>query len=112
MKKALLINAIIFSSLVFPQVAYAQTASGNVNQIVNFLKSIVGVLVTVGTVVSVIFFAIGGFTYMTSTGNPEALEKSKKTIIYSGVGLVIVLGAYVLSGIVTQLATAAGFTGQ
>lgn len=112
MKKALFINAIILSSLFFPQLAYAQTASGNVNQIVNFLKSIVGVLVTIGTVVSVIFFAVGGFTYMTSTGNPEALEKSKKTIIYSAVGLVIVLGAYVLSGIVTQLANTAGFTGQ
>lgn len=112
MKKALLINVIILSSLVFPQVAFAQTASGNVNQIVNFLKSIVGVLVTVSSIVAVIFFAIGGFTYITSTGNPEALEKSKKTIIYAGVGLVIILGAYVLSGIVTQLASSAGLTGQ
>lgn len=113
MKKTIFINALIISSLMLPHVAYAQTASGNVNQIVTFLKSIVGVLTTVGSVVAVIFFAIGGFSYMTSSGNPEALEKSKKTIIYSAVGLTIVIGAYMLTGIVSQLANSAfGSGGQ
>ncbi len=113
MKKALFINALILGSLMLPQLAYAQTASGSVNQIVTFLKSIVGVLSTVGGVIAVIFFAIGGISYMTSSGNPEALERSKKTIVFSAIGLAIVMGAYVFTGIISQLSTAAfGSTGQ
>lgn len=109
MKKlqATLLSGLILTSLVVPQVAYAQTASGDVNQIVTFLRSIVGVLATLGGIVSVIFFAWGGFGYMTSSGNPESLEKSKQTIKYAAIGLVIVLGAYVFVGIVTQLSTSA-----
>ena len=53
------------------------------------------------------FFVWGGVGYITSTGNPESLEKSKKTILYSAIGLAVVLGAFVLSNIVTQLATTA-----
>jgi len=52
-------------------------------------------------------FCLGGFGYITSSGNPEKLDQSKKTILYSAIGLAIVLGAFVLSSIVTQLATAA-----
>jgi len=111
MKKAFFINGLILSSLMLPQIAYAQTASGSVNQVVTFIKSIVGVLTTLGGIISVGFFAWGGIGYMTSSGNPESLERSKKTIIYSAVGLVIVLGSYIFSGIVTQLANGAGFTG-
>ena len=112
MRKTKILSALILASLFIPQVAYAQTASGSVNNIVTFIKSIVGVLVTIGGILSVGFFAWGGIGYMTSSGNPEALERSKKTIIYSAVGLVIVLGSYIFSGIVTQLANSAGFVGQ
>ncbi len=90
-----------------PQIAYAQTASGDVNQIVTFFRSLIGVVATVGSIISVLFFAWGGIGYMTSSGNPESLDRSKQTIKYAGIGLVIVLGAYVFVGIVTQLATGA-----
>ncbi len=49
----------------------------------------------------------GGFGYITSSGNPEHLDRSKRTILYSALGLAIALGAFVLSNIVTQLATSA-----
>ena len=112
MRKTKILSTLILASLLIPQVAYAQTASGSVNNIVTFIKSIVGVLVTLGGILSVGFFAWGGIGYMTSSGNPEALERSKKTIIYAAVGLVIGLGAYIFTGIVTQLSNSAGFTGQ
>ncbi len=109
MKKlqVLIINSLILTSLIVPQVAYAQTSSGDVNQIVTFIKSIIGVLTTLGGVISVGFFAWGGIGYMTSSGNPESLERSKQTIKYSAIGLVIVLGAYMFVGIVTQLTNSA-----
>ena len=64
-------------------------------------------MITLAGAVAVGFFVWGGFGYITSSGNPEKLDQSKKTVLYSGIGLAIVLGAFVLSNIVTQLATAA-----
>jgi hypothetical protein len=50
---------------------------------------------------------MGGFGYITSTGNPESLDRSKKTLVYSGIGLAIVFGAFVLTNIVSDLAKSA-----
>lgn len=103
MKKITAINIIItlvFFALATP--AFADTAG--VSQIQSFIQSVIGVLVTIAGLVSVIFFVWGGFGYITSSGNPEALDRSKKTIMYSAIGLVIVLGAFVFTNIISQLA--------
>lgn len=85
--------------------------SGDVTKIQTFIQSVIQVLVTLAGLVSAVFFVWGGIGYITSSGNPESLDKSKKTIFYSAIGLVIVLGAFVLSNIVSQLAgTAFGVT--
>lgn len=81
---------------------FADTAG--VSQIQTFIQSVIQILVTLAGLVSAGFFVWGGFGYITSSGNPEALDKSKKTILYSAIGLAVVLGAFVLSNIVSQLA--------
>ena len=106
MKKAIMLSAVLLTSLIASTPAFAQT-TGGVSQIQTFIESIVQVMITLAGAVSVGFFVWGGFGYITSSGNPEKLDQSKKTIMYSGLGLAIVLGAFVLSGIVTQLATSA-----
>ena len=88
---------------------YAQSA--DVSKIQTFIQNVIQVLVTLSGLVSAGFFVWGGIGYITSSGNPEALDKSKKTIIYSAIGLTIVLGAFVISNVVSQLATSA-FGGQ
>jgi len=50
------------------------------------------------------FFVVGGFTYITSSGNPKQLDKAKCTITWSAIGLAIVIAAFVLANIVTTLA--------
>ena len=109
MKKLIYTNSIFLTLLLTASPVYAQ-ATG-VSQIQSFIQSVIQVLVTLAGLVSVGFFVWGGFGYITSSGNPESLDRSKKTILYSAVGLAIVLGAFVLSNIVTQLAgTAFGTT--
>jgi len=44
---------------------------------------------------------------MTSLGNPETLDRSKKAIMYSAIGLAVVLGSFVLTNIISDLATGA-----
>ena len=107
MKKAIILQSVLLTSLLSVSPAFAQTTTGGVSQIQTFIQSIIQVMITLAGLVSVGFFVWGGFGYITSSGNPESLDRSKKTIIYSAIGLTIVLGAFLLSSIVTQLATTA-----
>ena len=104
-KKLLTLFIIIGFGLILVQPAYAQ--SGDVVKIETFIKNVIQVLVTLAGLIAAGFFVWGGIGYITSSGNPETLEKSKKTILYSGIGLAVVLGAFVLSNIVSDIATGA-----
>jgi len=112
MKKLIFTQAFIFTALTIASPVFAQSTAGGVSQIQTFIQSVIQILVTLAGLVSVGFFVWGGFGYITSSGNPESLDRSKKTILYSAFGLAIVLGAFVLSNIVTQLAGSAFGGGQ
>ncbi len=105
MKKIILIQAIILTSLALASPVYAQAA--DVDKIRTFIQSIIQVLVTLSGLVAAGFFVWGGVGYITSSGNPEALDKSKKTILYSAIGLTLVLGGFVLSNVISDLASQA-----
>ena len=110
MKKLIVLQSLFVTSLIVASPAFAQSA--DVSKISNFIQSIIAILVTLSGLVATGFFVWGGFSYITSTGNPESLDRSKKTILYSSIGLAIVLGAFVISNIVTQVATGAFGTGN
>ncbi len=97
----------IFLFLAFPTFA----DSADVTKIQTFIQNVIEVMVTLAGMLAAGFFVWGGVGYITSSGNPEHLDRSKKTILYSAVGLAVVLGAFVLSNIVSQMAgTAFGTT--
>ncbi len=97
----------LFVTIGFPfiasQTAFAATA--NVTSVDNFIKSLIQVLAGLAGLIATGFFVMGGFSYITSSGNPEHLDKAKRTILYSGIGLSITIAAFVLSNIVTTLAS-------
>ena len=70
----------------------------------NFIKNIVTALVGISGAIAVVFMVIGGFKYITSSGHPEKLDSAKKTLLYSGIGLVIVLAAYTIVDFVAGIA--------
>jgi len=105
MKKTIVFSSTLLSFLLLAMPVLA--ASADVSKIQTFIQSVIQVLVTLAGLVSAGFFVWGGIGYITSSGDPEKLDRAKKTIVYSAIGLVIVLGAFVLSTIVTQLATGA-----
>lgn len=104
-KNLIVISSLVITALVMVSPVYA--ASADVTKIETFIKSIIQVLVTLAGLISAGFFVWGGVGYMTSSGNPEMLDRSKKTIMYSGIGLAVVLGAFVLTNIISDLATGA-----
>lgn len=85
----------------------AFAADSNVAQVESFLKSIIQVVASLAGLIAAGFFVVGGFIYITSSGNPERLEKAKHTLLYSAIGLAIVIAAFVIANIVTDLATSA-----
>lgn len=82
-------------------------ASGDVGQIESFIQNVIQAIAGLAGLVATGFFVVGGFRYITSSGNPEHLEKAKRTIMFSATGLAITIAAFVLSSIVTNLATSA-----
>lgn len=85
--------------------AFAQTAG--VSNVENFIRNVITVLAGLAGLVATGFFVVGGFTYITSSGNPEQLDKAKRTLTWSAIGLAIVIGAFILAQIVTGIATQA-----
>lgn len=106
MKKLITFVVLITATLVAaPNVLAADVASSTeVQNVTNFISSSVTVLIAIAGALSGAFFSWGGYGYITSMGNPESLERSKKTIMYSAVGLSITTGAFILTKIVENLA--------
>jgi hypothetical protein len=66
------------------------------NLFANLLTIFFGVAVTGAAV----FLAWGGFIYMSAAGNPRQMESGKSAIVNAIIGLVIVLSARVIAGMI------------
>jgi predicted small integral membrane protein len=93
--------------LVLISASPALAESADLSKVQSFAQNVIQVLVTIAGLLAAGFFVVGGIGYITSSGNPENLDKSKKTILYSSIGLAVSIAAFVLSNIVTELATTA-----
>lgn len=78
--------------------------SGDVSKVQNFLTNVIQVLVTIAGALAAVFFVLGGIGYITSSGSPEKLDKAKRTIIFSAIGLAVAIGALVLTNVVSDVA--------
>lgn len=100
-----IVSLVITSGLPFVLSGQAYAATAGVSNVESFIRSIITVFAGLAGLVATGFLVAGGFTYITSSGNPEHLDRGKKTITYALIGLAITIGAFVLSNIVTTLAT-------
>lgn len=87
---------------VFAPAVFAQAAE--VSQVENFIKTIVQTMATIAGLIAAAFFVVGGYTYITSTGNTDKLDRAKHTMIYAALGLVIVIAAFAITNFVTSTA--------
>jgi len=103
--KVRLLSTVIVLGLPLFTTASALAATGSVGQVDSFLQSVIAALAGIAGLIATGFFVVGGFSYITSSGNPEHLDRAKRTILYSATGLAITIAAFVISNIVTTLAT-------
>lgn len=80
-------------------------ADADVTRTQEFIKAVIKVAASFAGLIAAGFFVVGGFSYITSSGNPEHLDRAKTTLKNSSIGLGIVIGAFIISNIITDLAT-------
>lgn len=84
--------------ILFPSIAFAAN-NADVDRFVG--DAMTAILALAGT--AVVFFLVrGGYLYITSTGDPGAIDEAKRTIRNALIGLVIVIAASFISNILSQ----------
>ena len=73
-----------------------KTFAGLINAIINFIFNI-------ALVVSPIMFIIGGFYFITAAGDPSKIKTAKDVILYTAIGLLVVLLAKGLIQVLEQV---------
>ncbi|MGH7158359.1 MAG: hypothetical protein ACREGD_04825 [Candidatus Saccharimonadales bacterium] len=69
---------------------------------------LVGTIIAIASIAVVFFLIMGGYQYMTSSGNPDKLEHAKKIIRNALIGLAIVIGAATLTAILSHAYSSSG----
>ena len=76
----------------------ADTASAT-SSLKSGVSPIFSTMITMASILCVLFIVFGGIYYMTSAGNPEKLERAKKTLRNAFIGFALVLGSGALVAI-------------
>ena len=74
----------------------------------DLLVNIVKYLITFLGLIAVIMVMYSGFLWMTSNGDPEKINKAKRTLINSIIGLIIVLSAFAIVTFVANMMNGGG----
>lgn len=67
---------------------------GNITSIQTFLETLFRILIYFGFVAATFGIIYGGIILMTSEGRPDKVEEGKKALIFSAIGLGLLLVAY------------------
>lgn len=73
------------------------------NELSGFLWNIANLIMNIGIVVAVIFIAINGYRFFTSSSNPQKRSEAMIGLAWSILGGVIVIGAKFFAGIIKGL---------
>lgn len=64
------------------------------NDILVLVGNVISILMFIAGVVAIAFIIVGGFMYITSSGEPANIKKAKETIVNAVIGLVIAMVSF------------------
>mgnify|MGYP001611480126 CR=1 FL=1 len=73
--------------------------------ILDLLNTLLGVVVQVGIPLIALAIVYSGFLFVKAQGNESQLSEAKKTLYWTVIGAAIVLGAFVISGVIETTIT-------
>ena len=65
-----------------------------------FITQILGVVITIATPIAILAIIYSGFLFVKARGNPTELETAKKTLMGTLIGVMVLLGAQLLSSVI------------
>lgn len=68
-----------------------------VDTLSKFLGLILEIVIAISTPIIVLMIVYSGFLFVKAQGNPEGLVTAKKAMMWTMIGAIIILGAFVLS---------------
>ena len=98
----------LLTLLVLPQAAHAARLTNplGTSDINVIIGNVVQVLLGLSGSVALLMFIWGGLLWLTSAGRKDQVKKGRDTLIWAGVGLVVIFSAYiVLRTLITLLGT-------
>lgn len=70
-----------------------------------FINSIIDAALKLGAIVAVIAIILAGFMFVTAHGDEEKIKTAKKILLYAVIGMVILLGARMISEVIINTVT-------
>lgn len=78
-----------------------QTGSIDTYKLINgFISTIIGVVTVVAGLAFLLYFAVGGLKWITSSGEKARAEEAKTELTQAAIGLIVVAVSYFIVGIV------------
>ncbi len=84
---------------------------GAMQTLPQLIAAIIRVILGFLGIIAVVFVLYGGFTYMTSGGDPERVKKAKRILTNAAIGLVIVLSSFAIAQFVVSKLSSASVSG-
>ena len=84
-------------------VAFADAALNNPLQfqnITSFIANVLKVVVLVSLPIVTLFFVIAGYKFISAQGNPEKLKVARANFLWSVLGALLLLGAWVVATLI------------
>ncbi len=81
-----------------------------VNSIPEFVEKVLRIVLKIGTPIVALAIIYTGYLFIAAQGKPEEITKAKKSLMYTLIGALILLGAYVIAE--TVVGTVAAIRGK
>jgi len=68
----------------------------------DFIEAVIKIVLIVGIPIVALAIIYTGFLFVSAQGNPEKLTKAKKALVYTLIGAVLLLGAFVIANAISE----------
>lgn len=72
------------------------------NEIENIFSSLISVIVSLGFIVMLVFIVMAGFKYLTSGGEPKALQAAHHALVWAILGIVFMAIAWLVLQLISS----------
>ena len=67
------------------------------------ITAFLGVFMTLGILISIVFIAYGAILWTTSGGDKTKVDKARKTLLYSVIGVIVIALSFVIINAITAV---------